>query len=941
VLSQGETQYDANGNAILTISRERLHDETATGALDDPSTTPHARVSYAAAYYDTLDRLTATVDVGTNGGLAWSRPGTVPTGSATVLVSSASYNAAGWLDTTTDPRGIVAKSFYDNLGRVTKSVEAYVDGGPSAGDDKTTEFGYDGDDHLLTLQADLPGGAYQKTLWLYGATTATGNDVTSNDLLVAVRHPDKATGSPSASEQETYTVNALGQTKTYSDRNGTTHSYSYDVLGRGVADALTTLGSGVDGSVRRLETAYDTAGRPYLFTSFDAAAGGNVVNQVEDLFNGLGQLTSEYQAHLGGVNPSTTPRVQYAYTEMAGGANNSRPVSLTYPNGRVLSYNDNAGLDNAISRLSSLSDNTATLETYTYLGLATVVKRGHPQPGVDLSYLKRAGEANGDAGDQYTGLDRFGRVVDQRWLSSSTGVATDRFKYGYDPDGNVLYRTNELNHNFDELYHANGAANGYDLLNQVTAFSRGVLSDSNSDGVPDTVASPSHSQGWGIDALGNFSSVTTDGTTQTRSANAQNEITALSGATTPGYDANGNTTADDAGRTLVYDGWNRLTVVKLGASTVDIYGYDASGRRISENPGTQRDLYYSAAWQVLEERAGSQVQVQYVWSAVYVDALVERDRDADGNAANGLEERLYVQQAANWDVTAVLDAAGNVLERYADEPYGNVASLTAGWATLTSSSLGWHYLHQGSRFDPASGLYDNRNRVYSPTLIRWLQSDPLGFGAWDSNLYRYEANQPGNGVDPSGLVDGNTETRWYDFTGVAPAVEIVYRGFSIVGMWHQQHQLDAKLDETMRRIQDKRDWVADYGNPNINMRGVGGNTTAGSMVNAGANPNFHRNAEQAVGDATLLAVGGVIWTAAGPSWVSPSNYTFVWRNRGWFNLTKNCDATAAEAAQAEAALANASRAAGAGRLGNLGEQAPLLGGIYELLPTFYRSLLVP
>jgi hypothetical protein len=26
------------------------------------------------------------------------------------------------------------------------------------------------------------------------------------------------------------------------------------------------------------------------------------------------------------------------------------------------------------------------------------------------------GESNGDGGDQYTGLDRFGRVVDQRWI---------------------------------------------------------------------------------------------------------------------------------------------------------------------------------------------------------------------------------------------------------------------------------------------------------------------------------------------------------------------------------------------------------------------------------------------------------------------------------------------------------------------------------------------
>ena len=39
-----------------------------------------------------------------------------------------------------------------------------------------------------------------------------------------------------------------------------------------------------------------------------------VVNQVEDVYNGLGQLTTEYQATSGAVNTSTTPKVQYAYT---------------------------------------------------------------------------------------------------------------------------------------------------------------------------------------------------------------------------------------------------------------------------------------------------------------------------------------------------------------------------------------------------------------------------------------------------------------------------------------------------------------------------------------------------------------------------------------------------------------------------------------------------
>ena len=115
------------------------------------------------------------------------------------------------------------------------------------------------------------------------------------------------------------------------------------MLGRQTSDAVTTLGSGVDGAVRRIDTAYDTQGNAYLMTSYDAASGGSIVNQVEDVYNGLGQMTGEYQSHSGAVNTSTTPEVQYAYTEMAGGANNSRLTSITYPNGYVLDYNYASG----------------------------------------------------------------------------------------------------------------------------------------------------------------------------------------------------------------------------------------------------------------------------------------------------------------------------------------------------------------------------------------------------------------------------------------------------------------------------------------------------------------------------------------------------------------------------------------------------------------------
>jgi YD repeat-containing protein len=170
-----------------------------------------------------------------------------------------------------------------------------------------------------------------------------------------------------------------------------------------------------------------------------------------------------------------------------------------------------------------------------------------------LTYKSLNG-STGDGGDQYTGLDRFGRVVDQVWQEPAIGgTITDRFQYGYDRDGNVLWRDNLVNSAFGELY-------SYDGLNQLTSFQRGTLNGSHTG----LVGSASRSQSWGFDALGNWTSFTTNSTTQTRTANKQNQYTAV-GSATPAYDNNGNITTDETGQQYVYDAWNRLVAVKTSA----------------------------------------------------------------------------------------------------------------------------------------------------------------------------------------------------------------------------------------------------------------------------------------------------------------------------------------------------------------------------------------
>jgi RHS repeat-associated protein len=646
---------------------------------------------------------------------------------------------------------IKQKRGYDNLGRQTQQIDAYTDGVPTNNTNRTTNWTFDGNDHLVQLEAVLVGG-YQKTQWVYGASKANGSLLDSNDLLREVRYPDKVTGEPSDPKDpkgpaniESLTYNALGQVKSRTDRNQTVHDYTFDVVSRMTADAITLAVDNphnVDGRVQRLETAFDSAGRPFKFTSFDTKNKNAVVNDVEREFNGLGQLTAEYQNHFGAVDKKTTPKVGYVYSEGDKGANHSRmtalvyPGSTAYPTGRTLNY-VYAGQDDTISRLGALTRDGVTLEQYTYLGLGSVVERAHPQPGVNLSYIHAT--AGGDSNDVYQGLDRFERVVDHRWVTAAKDDI-DRFKYGYDRNSNRLFRENTVRGDFSELYHQGGPAGGYDPLNQVTGFKRGIFNAAKND-----IDEPTRSQSWTHDAQGNWSLFTTDQTEQTRDHNRQNQITSIAGKNTPLYDANGNMSLDEAGRILVYDAWNRL------AGVVNVVGYehDAIGRRIEEHTGVIKDLYYSSDWQVLEEQEDGKLKAEYVWSQVYVDALVLRGRDVDKDGI--LDERLYAQQDANWNVTALVNDKGILVERYVYDPYGAVTVLDANWNPKSLGGYDWRHLHQGGRFDVTTGLYHFRNRDYSPTLGRWMQRDPIEFAGGDTNLYGYVHNGPTSRVDPSGL----------------------------------------------------------------------------------------------------------------------------------------------------------------------------------------------
>ncbi len=538
--------------------------------------------------------------------------------------------------------------------------------------------------------------------------------------------------------------------------NGTTHAYGYDALGRLTNDAVEVLGTGVDGAIRRLTIEYDSQGNAYRFTSHDAASGGSIVNQVQRAFNGLGQLTTEYQAVDGSVNTATTPKVEYSYSEMAGGANHSRATSMIYPDGRELFYSYGSGIDGDISRLTSLSDTSGTLEGLTYLGLGTVVQRSHPESGIDLTYI---GSTAGAGGDIYTGLDRFGRIVDQNWTDGTTSV--DHFAYGYDRNSNRLFKENLLSAGNSKLY-------AYDDLNRLTNMQRGML-----NGAKDAITgTPGRTQGWELDALGNSESVTTDSVTQTREHNAQNQLTNM-GSSTLTFDNNGNQTTDQTGKTLIYDAWNRLVEAKDESTTLIRYEHDALTRRIQEGTTV---VYHTSGWQAIEERNGSgQVTQQYVYSPVYIDALIARDRDT--NADGTTDERLYVMQDANFNVAAIASSNGNVLQRFQYDAYGARTVFDASW-TAAADAYSFQYGHQGGKIDAVTDYIHFRYRELNTAQMRWMQEDPIGY-ADTMNVYRAIGSNPLIDQDPYGLMPNQRDAITLDqLIAKVEALEAQNRGKS-------------------------------------------------------------------------------------------------------------------------------------------------------------------
>ena len=784
---------------------------------------------------------------------------------------------------TIDPRGIITYNSFDMLGQQTSVIDAYTNGTVTASTNQTTDYTLDANGDQLTQTAVESTGNNQTTQYDFGTTGTIGTNLFSNDLLAETQFPNLSTGAAgtTSSTEQTLSYNLQGETTSFKDQDGNVHQYTIDPLGRETADSVTTLGSGVDGTVRQLAYAYNDAGLMYQETSYASSTGGTVVNQEQDAYNGFQQLITQYQSVSGAVNTSTTPAVGYNYNADADGENNSKLESEVYPNGRVEDYDYGQGqepvtgisvsgttatvttavanglstgtqvdiegssvsaldglhtityvnsthftfpvptstssdtastdmtevptnsLDFTISRPDGIQDHGGSaagtvVQSDTFLGLSTIVQETNGN-NTELTYIQQSPAPTptpttiDSGGDRYSGLDRFGRVNYQNWITTSTGAQVQGDQYGYDADNNVLYDNivglGTTAAKWSQLYHASSTTSGddnfaYDQLNRFTQDIRGTLSASgnnaSSDAPLDTITNANINTNAGsdltytLDAVGNWTSSATGAGTGTstaptltstsRTGNSQNELTAV-GSNTLTEDNNGNTTKDQTGNTFTYDAWDRPISDSAGSTS---YRYLPDGDRVVTTTGTggccatSVDSFYSVDMQVLEDDAPSGssyvIKSQYVWGLGYVNQMVERDDNSSngslGTSTSGLGERIYPLQDADYNVRALTSTSGSALQYFVYDAYGNATLLNTSYGTTGTSfgndSHSWIYGFQGGRYDVNTGLYRFGARDYSPVLGRWMEQDPAGY-VDGANLYQMERGGTEMSVDPLGL----------------------------------------------------------------------------------------------------------------------------------------------------------------------------------------------
>lgn len=500
-----------------------------------------------------------------------------------------------------------------------------------------------------------------------------------------------------------YTFDAVNQTKTFVYPDASKETYLYDANGNmtGLTNRSGQVITAQYDAGNRLTTKTWEGTTNVVFSSgYDDAdqlltvvrtKSGVVESAITNTWDAANRITQQQQGLYA---------VGYGY-DVAGNVTN-----VSYPSGANAAYSYDA-----LNRISSIRDSTnaTVLAAYEFDAAGRPTKRTL-ENGAETVYAR----------------DAAGRVTNMTLrLTATPANVLWSAAYGYDAVGNRAWVKDK---------DGRGDVYQYDATYQVTGVKYNV--DDPTVGYA-SATNPSRTVTYTWDALGNRSSVVDNGSSTGYSVNNLNQYSSV-GGTNLTYDTRGNLTGDGTW-TFGYDHGNHLVSASKTGTTVS-YAYDGMGRRISKTVNGTTTRYLYSGDDLIEERDGTgMVLAKYVYEAG-VDRPVKVIKGAN---------TYWFQQDALGNVVALVNASGQVAEKYTYDIFGAPTIKDGSGSTLSSSATA--FLFTGREWDSETGLYHYRARACSPVLGRFLQPDPIDFDAGDSNLYRYCQNSPIYFVDPSGL----------------------------------------------------------------------------------------------------------------------------------------------------------------------------------------------